>query len=128
MSGAALALTGQNTTGAGGGDVTPNPLNWGNIFDPLDGSGTNAALPLAGVTSSITIALTNSGAGDLYYTLDGTSQFYTGPFTWTLGQYLGFIVNTLSAVAVPGTVAVINNSDGAVTLDTFTYSVRYYPT
>jgi hypothetical protein len=108
-----------------GGDVTPDAVNWADI------SGTdfaaNANQTISGISGSITISLSISGADDFetisYRINSGSYVGYTVPFSVSNGQTLNFAVAVLPSTTAGGTVTVRNDSSGSATLDTFTYSV-----
>ncbi len=113
MSGAVLALAGAGATGGGSG--TPGTISWSNVSS-VAGGATNSQT-LTGVTGSLTISATNSGDSTLGYTLNGTSQPYTGAFAWPNGQTLAWYLIAPGA----GTVTV---SDAGGVLASFSYSIR----
>lgn len=111
---------------SGANDVTPNAVNWANIGPTSAGSGTNASQTVQGCTIAITLSITNSGSGIVEYRLDsGSYVTYTAPFSVDArtGQTLDWRVSPIAPGNVTGTVTVKNDSDGAATLDTFTYDV-----
>ncbi|MBV8683780.1 MAG: hypothetical protein JO111_12975 [Caulobacteraceae bacterium] len=121
MTGAVLALTGGVAGTTGGYSGSPGAVSWGNI-NAFDG-GTNNNQTLTGVTGSMLVSASITGAGGLFYVLNGgAGQFYTGPFLWPEGQTLCWGVNT-SGGNVAGTVTVENDTAGT-TLASFTYSVK----
>ena len=134
------------TTGwAGGGDVTPNAVNWANVYDDSDNATyTYSERQITGINQTITlqVEVTNYGGGGLYYfvssnasaivTGDATSATspigfgmnsiplyfpaFSGSFTVTNNQYVTF--GTAGGFS-SGTVTVKNQSDSNTTLDTF---------
>ncbi len=126
---------------AGGGDVTPTAVNWANIINVgglRQGVGYNAQQTLAAIVSPIqlkaawtstsgypargvwikngtavsdpvpTPAYVNASVGDQLY-------FWMTVFNDGIGNYDN------------GTVTVTNESDGAASLDTFTFAIQYVP-
>ena len=134
------------TTGwAGGGDVTPNPTpNWANVGDPSNQSATVAVQQIQGITSTINLEVSRSGdVFKIYYKIDNSAPAWTngGPFfysftSWTEitsfpvvinvsnNQYVSFGCGpSLFGQNATSTITVKNNSDSAITLDTFTATV-----
>ena len=137
------------TTGwAGGGDVTPNAVNWANVYDDSDNATyTYSERQITGINQTITlqVEVTNYGGGGLYYfvssnasaivTGDATSAtspigfgmnsiasgylVYTRSFTVTNNQYVTF---GASIGCGQSTITVKNQSDSNATLDTFRMS------
>ena len=137
------------TTGwAGGGDVTPNAVNWADVYSDKDsGLYGYSERQITGINQTITLQVDQSGASGaiLYYfvssnasaivTGDATSATspigfgmnsiasiypaYTGTFTVTNNQYVTFGVMIGCG---NGTVTVKNQSDSNATLDTFMMS------
>jgi hypothetical protein len=138
----------KSTGGGGGGDVTPNPTpNWANIaFDENTGLYTAAVQQVQGISTSITLELSISNAANIiiYYRVDGSAPSWTNggtewngdPTGWTQvasfpvtfsvsnNQYVSFGCEP-SGINVLKTLTVKNNSDGAVTLDTFTATITF---
>lgn len=109
---------------AGGGDVTPNAVNWANISSATSPAA-NANQTVDGCSRSITISAANSGSGFLEYRLDsGSYVTYSAPFSVNAlaGQTLNWRVSAFAGT-VTGTITVTNDSDSSTTLDTFTYDV-----
>jgi len=126
---------------AGGGDVTPNAINWGDIIVTSgDGIESNAAQPLAGITSPITLraAWTSTSANPTkgQWIKNGVAvqapQLTPVEVTASVGDQLYW--QTYCAYTHPsgnydtGTVTVTNRSDGGATLDTFTFACQYVRT
>jgi len=134
------------TTGwAGGGDVTPNPTpNWADIYY------SNVTLPVVavqqiqGVTSTINLEVSRSSGGfTMYYKIDNSAPAWTNggglyPTTfagWTQitsfpivinvsnNQYVSFGCGGFNNITE--TITVKNNSDSAITLDTFTATLFF---
>jgi hypothetical protein len=108
---------------AGGYSGTPATVTWGDI-NAFDG-GSNAMQTLSGITGSMLVSATITGGGSLFYTLNGTTAFYSGAFLWPEGQTLSWGVNSAGGT-VSGTVTVTNAIAGA-TLSTFTYTIKADP-
>lgn len=108
-------------------DVTPNAVNWANITGATSGS--NANQTLSGTSVSITVSVSKSPAIDVgiieYSLAGGAFTTYSAPFVVdsVTGQTLRFQVSTDPGIPASATVTVTNNTDGSVTLDTFTYSL-----
>jgi len=132
---------------AGGGDVTPNPTpNWANIgYDDNNALSTVAVQQIQGIntTISLEVTITANAIFAKFYKIDnsapawtngGTVSGFTGwttigsfPLTFnvTNNQYVSF--GCYSYGDETATVTVKNNSDGAVTLDTFTATITGNP-
>lgn len=122
MSGALLTtLGGANTGGGGGGVIVPGPLVWTDIYGQFDGQTNLQTLSL--ITVPILIAATNSGTGVLGYLLNGVFKTYTGAFGVAAGDTLAWSVAGDGIHNKSGTITVKNMSDGAATLDSFSYLV-----
>jgi hypothetical protein len=136
------------TTGwAGGGDVTPNPTpNWVNISDPQSSPSTVTVQQIQGITSTINLEVSRSGGVfKIYYKIDNSVPAWTNGGTnssnftgWTEitsfpvvisvsnNQYVSFGVAAASfGQNATATITVKNNSDSAITLDTFTATVSF---
>jgi len=125
---------------AGGGDVTPDAVNWGNIT-VTSGSGiennSGSAQTLAGIDSPITLraAWTSSSSNPTkgQWIKNGVAvqapQLSPVEVTASVGDVLYW--QTYAAYTHPagnydtGTVTVTNQSDGAASLDTFTFACQY---
>ena len=108
----------------GGGDVTPNEVNWG--FPYAQSIATSAMLQITGITSTITLRVAFSGDQiNQKYSVQSTASFGTGTaianngtFTISNNQYLGFSSETTSGTK--STFWTITNvSDGNAVIDTF---------
>jgi hypothetical protein len=130
-------------SGGGGGDVTPNAVNWADIY-LLDGLVYfYSERQITGIDSSITLKVqyTPLFSATLYYYVSNTSGAIVsgdnslladpvsssmtaisnnGTFTVSNNQYVTFGV--IPACGDVFTVTVKNQSDGDVTLDTFVAS------
>ena len=123
---------------AGGGDVTPDAINWGDI-SVTSGSGieTHSAQTLAGIDSPIVLraAWTSSSASPTkgQWIKNGVAvqapQLSPVEVTASAGDQLAW--QTYCAYTHPsgnydtGTVTVTNQSDGGASLDTFTFACQY---
>lgn len=127
-------------------DVTPNPTpNWADIaYNGLTTLYTTAVQQVQGISSPITLELSINDATNIiiYYRVDGSAPSWTNggaewdgvPTGWTQvasfpvtfsvsnNQYVSFGCDS-GAVNTVKTLTVKNNSDGAVTLDTFTATI-----
>lgn len=127
-------------------DVTPNPTpNWANIaYSGITGFYTTAVQQVQGIASPITLELSINDATNIiiYYRVDGSAPSWTNggtewngditgwtqvlsfPVTFSVSnnQYVSFGCEPQAGNIVK-TLTVKNNSDGAVTLDTFTATI-----
>ncbi len=118
VTGAVVATVGGG--GGGGGAGTPDALAWTNPYGFTLAS--TQALTIAGIGSGTApISATNSGGAGLSYILNGTSTSYTGAFTVSDGDTLGWSVLNLTSSTETGTVVV---SSGTFTVGAFVYVVR----
>jgi hypothetical protein len=108
----------------GGGDVTPNEVNWG--FPYGQSIAISAMLQITGITSTITLRVAFTGNQiNQKYSVQSTASFGTGTaianngtFTISNNQYLGFSSETTSGTE--STFWTITNvSDGNAVIDTF---------
>jgi hypothetical protein len=130
----------QSVSGGGGSDITPDAVNWADVF-VSDGTTFNySQRQITGITSSITIKVqyTPTFSATLYYYVSNTSGDIVsgdgslgnlpasygmtsiannGTFTVSNNQYVTFGVTV--ACGEFCTVTVKNQSDGDATLDTF---------
>lgn len=126
---------------AGGGDVTPNAINWGDItVTSGDGIEANSAQTLAGITSPITLRATwtSTSASPTKGQWIRNGVAVQAPalspvdVTASVGDQLYW--QTYCAYTHPsgnydtGTVTVTNRSDSNATLDTFTFACQYVVT
>ena len=113
----------------GGGDVTPNAVNWANVT----GEGANVTtsmLQITGITTSITLKVSFTGIQqNQKYSVQSSASFGTGTaianngtFTVSNNQYVGFRADCGGACASTkvSTWTITNVSDGDAVLDTFT--------
>jgi hypothetical protein len=108
--------------GGGGGDVTPDPVDWPDVTFTIIGE--TESQTISGITSSITISIGCEYCGDggvLYYSLNGGSFVqYTAPFSVSNGQTLTWSVEDLP-FSGSHIINVINDSDGGAILDAITF-------
>jgi len=125
----------------GGGDNTPNAVNWPNTsvtFTKSQYQYFYQAQQISGISTSITLKteFSNSALVEMYYKVQSTgtvpssssdpaSNGYTNirhndTLTVSNNQYVVFGVQSGTGVTTSSTITVKNNSDGNATLDTFT--------
>jgi len=136
-----IAILLDNGNAAGGGDVTPSAINWGNItVTSGDGIEVNAAQTLAAITSPITLRATWTSTSTSptmgQWIKNGVAvqapALSPVDVTASVGDQLAW--QTYCAYTHPsgnydtGTVTVTNRSDSNATLDTFTYACQYVVT
>lgn len=114
---------------AGGADLTPDPLNWGNINAAPAWSGSNADQTISGITAPISLQVTYTQAGlyELGYHLNGGGYVALASgdtFTVSDGDTVHFeaVGNNVDPV-IGSLVTVKNNTTGGTTLDTFNVSL-----
>lgn len=137
-----VVRTTQPATGGagGGGDVTPDAVNWGNITTSPSGSGLghNSNQTISGIDATILISAEWSGTAEGCWFKNGAQAAgFTGgqaDVNASNGDVLYFSMDVSGAVGSgkfeSGTVTVKNYSDtpgSPTTLDTFTYSLIYIP-
>lgn len=112
---------------SGGGDKTPDPVNWADIS--AAGSGANANQTLTGVSGGILLhfdVTINTGAPSAlqYDVNDGAGVEFVDndTLTWLVGQTLSFFVDG-GGLPTTGTVSVKNASAGMVELDSFDWTI-----
>ena len=124
MTGAILATLAQNTPtsgGGGGGGPAPNAMTWSNIYGTAGGA--TSTLTVAGVVAgpaTITMSRTGGLGIGVGYLLNGAFNNYTGGFTVTNGDTLGWVMQSAHTTTVSGTVT-IKSAGGTVTVGTFTF-------
>jgi hypothetical protein len=117
VTGAVLATVGGS--GGGGGGAPPDALAWTNPYGSTLAS--TQALTIAGIgPGTAPITATNSGGAALSSIQNGVSTLYTGAFTVSDGDTLGWSLLNLTSSTETGTVVV---SSGAFTVGTFIYVV-----
>ena len=114
---------------AGGGDVTPNAVNWANVTGEYSNV-TTSMLQITGITTSITLKVSFTGAQvNQKYSVQSSAIFGTGTaiandgtFTVSNNQYVGFRADCGGACirTKVSTWTITNVSDGNAVLDTFT--------
>ena len=135
------------TTGwAGGGDVTPNPTpNWANIYYSNASSPVVAVQQIQGITSTINLEVSRSSGGfTMYYKIDNSAPAWQNGYglnpptftSWTQITSFPVVINVSNNqyvsfgcsgdfVDTTATVTVKNNSDSAITLNTFTATLFF---
>ena len=118
---------------AGGGDVTPNAVNWANVTGEYSNV-TTSMLQITGITTSITLKVSFTGAQqNQKYSVQSSASFGTGTaiandgtFTVSNNQYVGFRADCGGACAETkvSTWTITNVSDGNAVLDTFTITTN----
>jgi len=120
MTGAVFAFAGSPQSAGGGWGDHPSAMPWTNIYSSSQGA--TQILTVAGVGGGYApIVATNSGSAALFYTHNGVSTAYAGPFNVSDGDTLGWWLLNLTTGAESGTIVV---SSGAFTVSTFTYVIR----
>ena len=119
MSGAVILSAGMAQTGGGSGIVIPDALEWTDAYGGI--VATTNLQTITGITAPVSIAAALSGGGGLQYILNGATKFYSGAFSASAGDTLGWSVLNVSTVSVSGTITITNASDGGATLDAPTY-------
>ncbi len=132
------------SAGGGGGDVTPNAVNWANIqYDGNTNAYIVAVQQIQGINTSITLEVTaTSGINVIIYVkVDNSSPTWSNggswdgditgwttinsyPYTFTVSnnQYVSFGCDA-DIFASSRTLTIKNNSDGGVTLDTIVATI-----
>lgn len=119
MTGISLILTAAAAAPAWGG--RPNALNWSAISG-VDFASTNVQT-ISGLNGPISVAASHTGAGLLFYALNGLFNVYSGPFTVRNGDVLAWTVETSDSRRVAGTVTVSDVSAAGGILASFAYAV-----
>ena len=134
------------TIGWAGVDVTPNPTpNWADIYYSDTQLPLVAVQQIQGIASTINLEVSRSSAGfNMYYKIDNSAPAWTngGPLNpvtfvgWTQitsfpgvinvsnNQYVSFGCSG-TVTSTTATITVKNNSDSAITLDTFTATLFF---
>lgn len=130
----------KSAVGGGGGDVTPNAVNWANVvYQGLTGEFGYTERQVTGIDTTITLEIViddnftdiyvlvgssaSFGASDGYSLSDpgylGFTQKFSGDtFTVSNNQYVAFMA---SGSCTSTFITIKNQSDGNATLDTFDY-------
>ena len=120
MTGAVFAFAGAAQSAGGGAGNHPNAMAWTNPYGSTIAS--TQVLTVSGVGGGTApITATSTGGAVLSYLKNGVSTVYTGAFTVSDGDTLGWSLLNLTTGTESGTVAV---SSGAFAVSTFTYVVR----
>ena len=139
-----MSITVIQSTGiaTGGGDVTPDAINWGNILvvgGAGSGFGANSDQTVTGIDSPIALSAswTSSSSSPALgrWVRNGAavSDYAATPVAVNVisGYALSFEMKSKITEGVgnydTGTVTVTNQSDGAASLDTFTFAIQYVP-
>ena len=112
--------------GGGGGDVTPNAVNWNDVAAP--GGSTNT-VTITGINTAINLSISFTGypgvgGFNVYKNDSETSLANEGsPFTLSVSNndQIYFYAGGASVASI--SVTVTNTSDGDTVLDTFTINV-----
>ncbi len=113
----------------GGRDVTPDAVDWADIFFTAPGADTNADQTIQGISEPITLGFSESGGAPnttfSYIKNSGSPVTITFDST-TVSMSSGDTLHFGAAAGTGGdnfTVSVRNETDGDTTLDTFNVSV-----
>lgn len=123
---AMIAIRAKKSTGGGGGDVTPNAVDWNDVAAP--GGSTNT-VTITGINTAIDLSISwtgypGTGAFDVYKNDSQTSLTDTGsPFTLSVSNNDEIYFYAASVTEQSISVTVTNASDGDTVLDTFTINV-----
>jgi hypothetical protein len=137
----------------GGGDVTPDAVNWANIAYYEGGDDGPAGIQqIKNISTSITLKVSWTGSPvKMYYRINSTAPTWTNggifqhggadnsafvtstrltnsagsTFTVSNNEYVSFICYIDGGYGT-GTVTVKNQSDGDIVLDTFTWTVDFF--
>lgn len=138
----------QPVAAGGAADVTPNAVNWANIYyDGTLGTFYYTERQITGINQTITIRVTNTDATDgVFYIVSNSAGAVPGlvsgdgalpsapdsfgmiflnhnsTFTVSNNQYITFSASGSAPPSLTNTNTVTNVSDGNTVLDTFTYS------
>lgn len=116
------------TGGGGGGDVTPNAVDWDDVAAP--GGSTNT-VTITGINTAIDLSISwtgypGAGAFDVYKNDSSTSLADNGsPFTLSVSNNDEIYFYASSTAVASISVTVTNASDGNTVLDTFTMNVGF---
>ena len=110
--------------GGGGGDVTPNAVNWNDVAAP--GGSTNT-VTITGINTAINLSISFTGyeigAFNVYKNDSETSLADEGsPFTLSVSNNDQIYFYASTGMTQTISVTVTNASDGNTVLDTFTIS------
>ena len=118
MSGALDVLIGA-AGGAAGYGGTLTAMSWSGIFDT--GSGITNNQTIAGISGTVAIGATLTGAGSLFSTLGHTP--FPGTKAFSNGDVLTWEVQNFGTTTATGTVTVTNQTKGGTTIASFGYTV-----
>lgn len=113
---AALANAGGATASTFSNTPTPTPV-WADIYVHTFGS--DAPVTIAGITVPISISMSRTGSGTIYYGLNGSFTNYSAPFTVNAGDLLQW---GAKGSGTSGAITVTNATTSTV-LDTINYTV-----
>ena len=133
------SLRSKKATGGGGGDVTPNAVNWAGVYyNGMSGYFGCSERQITGINTTITLKITSDTSDGCYvFVSNSAGSIVTGDdstpstpgslgmtlldpndtFTVSNNQYVTF---TASGQNFSNIITVVNQSDGDATLDTFT--------
>lgn len=120
-----IAIRAKKSSG-GGGDVTPNAVDWDDVAAP--GGSTNT-VTITGINTAIDLSISwtgypGVGAFDVYKNDSQTSLTDTGsPLTLSVSNNDEIYFYAASLLVASISVTVTNASDGDTVLDTFTINV-----
>lgn len=121
-----IAIRAKKATGGGGGDVTPNAVNWNDVAAP--GGSTNT-VTITGINTAIDLSISWTG-----YPGTGSFNVYKNdsltpladndsPFTLSVSNNDEIYFDASGSLVASISVTVTNASDGNTVLDTFTINV-----
>ena len=109
-------------------DVTPDSVNWGNLFNDVTGVDNNSNQTISGITTSILLKYSISGSSITVKYSKNNGGYITlsagSTFSVSSGDTVKWQGSTSSTSTRSGTITVQNASDSDATLDTFTYSLK----
>jgi hypothetical protein len=133
-----IGVLAKKATGGGGADVTPNAVNWADVYyNGMSGSWLCSERQITGIDTTITLKITSTTADGCYVFVSNTAgaivsgddstqsdpsflgMTFLDPndtFTVSNNQYVTF---THSGASFNSVITVANQSDGAAVLDTF---------
>ena len=107
-------------------DVTPNAVNWNDVFSPL--SATTNTVTITGINTAINLSISYTGysVGTFSVYKNGTEFDLTNDNPYTLSVSNNDQVYFFYSPQAPSTVSVTvsNASDGNTVLDTFTMAAQ----
>lgn len=117
-----IAIRAKKSAGGGGGDVTPNAVNWNDVAAP--GGSTNT-VTITGIDTAINLSISWTGYAigqfNVYKNDSETSLADNdSPFTLSVSNNDEIYFYAFTATAQSISMTVTNASDGNTVLDTFT--------